>query len=133
VSVVIGAETVAYGGSGAVLDGWPVSLGQVGPVSLADINGDGLDEIFWGCADSQLWAYQADGTPLPGWPPPLGGSGYTPHIADLDVDGDLEIVTLDSPSAARWRLAPRLLMALSVPLSATGRLGQSRQKVHRGR
>ena len=90
----------AYDGTGASLPGWPRS--EPGnnvflvPPTLADIDGDGVDEIFF--ADGytgQLRALRADGTVLPGWPMSNPNFGFgTPAIADLDGDGTLEIVTV---------------------------------------
>jgi len=60
---------------------------------LADVDGDGLDEIFIGEESGGLHAYRADGSVLTGWP--VYGSGgqerHTPAIVDVDNDGDLEI------------------------------------------
>src|SRR6266581_2428145 len=93
----------AYDGAGASLPGWPRSAaGFVNslrtPPALADIDGDGIDEIFVAEDDNQLHAYRADGTVLPGWPVsiPNGGFRSTPAIADLDGDGTLEIVAVSS-------------------------------------
>lgn len=88
----------AYSGSGAELPGWPRDSANfiTSPPALADVDGDGLDEVFIGEEDWRLHAYKSDGTPLPGWPVyvPLGGQErHTPAIADLDGDADLEIVT----------------------------------------
>jgi FG-GAP-like repeat/Domain of unknown function DUF11 len=84
---------MAYTGNGIMLPGWPKDSAYDiwGPASLADVNGDELDEIFIHEGDFQLHAYLADGTPLPGWP--VGGEDPSHAIADLDGDGDLEIVT----------------------------------------
>ncbi len=88
---------VAYDGTGTPLPGWPQNSANFvsSPPSLADIDNDGLDEIFIGEEDWSLHAYRADGTIVPGWP--RRGSGgqqrHTPAIADLDGDSDLEIVT----------------------------------------
>src|SRR6266702_1757754 len=89
----------AYDGAGASLPGWPRSAaGFVNslrtPPALADIDGDGIDEIFVAEDDNQLHAYRADGTVLPGWPVsiPNGGFRSTPALADLDGDGVLEII-----------------------------------------
>ncbi len=96
-------QLVAYTGSGVLLSGWPRSSANFvsTPPALADVDGDGLDEIFIGEEDWQLHAYRADGTPLPGWPTTgfVGGQErHTPAIADLDGDGDLEIVSASGSS-----------------------------------
>jgi len=98
----VGPDLVARSGSGAPLPGWPrQAAGYVAtPPSLVDVDGDGLDEVFVGEEDWALHAYRADGRALPGWPrrDPVGGQErHTPAIADLDGDGDLEMVT-----ASEW-------------------------------
>ncbi|MFK7934491.1 MAG: FG-GAP repeat domain-containing protein, partial [Saprospiraceae bacterium] len=57
--------------------------------TLADLNGDGLDDILF-VADDKLFAYAADGLL---WQKNLGGvATYPPSVADIDKDGELEIV-----------------------------------------
>jgi subtilisin family serine protease len=120
-----GDDLAAYSGTGLLLPGWPrESANTVAvPASLADVDGDGLDEIFIGEYDWQLHAYKADGTPLPGWPVYVPGGQYTPTpaIADLDGDGDLEVVFPkgDSLFAYHHNGAPMT----GFPLSFPGALG----------
>jgi hypothetical protein len=86
----------SFSGTGNVLPGWPKSVSNgFFPPSLADIDGDGLEEIFISHNDWTIHAYKADGTELPGWPFPVVGfqTLFTPAIADLDGDGDLEIIS----------------------------------------
>lgn len=77
--------------------GWPVDLDHVptGSPAVADVDGNGSPEIFYLSYDS-VFAFDTNGTPLPGWPVTIGGGthhSYTsPALADLDQDGDLEIV-----------------------------------------
>ena len=65
------------------------------PAGLADVDGNGLDEIFTEDQDWTLHAYSADGSMLPGWPEMCDGGQelHTPAIADLDGDGSPEIVS----------------------------------------
>jgi len=91
----------AFSGSGALLPGWPryVNNYSSSPAALADVDGDGLDEIFLAEEDSSLHAYRADGTVLPGWPVRVwvGSQRFsTPAIADLDGDGEPEIVSVNN-------------------------------------
>src|SRR5918994_13493 len=92
-----GEDLVAYNGAGVTLPGWPRNASNyiATPPALADVDGDGLDEIFIEEEDWALHAYRANGSVLPGWP--VSGDGgqerHTPAIGDLDGNGDLEIVT----------------------------------------
>jgi len=69
------------------------SASESSPV-VADINGDGMNDIVCGGEDSQITALSgANGSVLPGFPIQLGGEVRgTPALADIDNDGKTEIV-----------------------------------------
>ncbi len=87
----------AYSGSGVALPGWPQDSSNfvTDPPSLVDVTGDFLDDIFIGEQSWQLFSYSPDGLVLPGWPVFASGGQdrQTPAIADLDNDGDWEIIS----------------------------------------
>lgn len=86
-------DMAAFSGHGQMLPGWPKKsshgTGDI-PSVMADIDGDGYDEIF--VTDQEgLHAYKADGSELSGWP--QKNSGSPPAIADIDNDGGLEVIS----------------------------------------
>lgn len=87
----------AFDGHGHVLPGWPRKNANytATPPTLADINGDGIDEIFVEEENWTLSGYDAHGNPLPGWPVQVdnGQQMFTPTIADIDGDGKPEIIS----------------------------------------
>lgn len=68
--------------------------------AIGDIDGDGDNEIAFGCWDYRVYVLRKDGTPMPGFPPNPSGLGHgirdtiwsSPALADLDLDGKLEII-----------------------------------------
>ncbi len=81
--------------------GWPRPTGggvKAAP-AVADIDGDGMREIFAGATNGYLYGWRADGAVLPGFPirPSLNPSVTyrilaTPAIGDIDGDGSPDIV-----------------------------------------
>ncbi|HUB06173.1 MAG TPA: VCBS repeat-containing protein, partial [Myxococcales bacterium] len=63
--------------------------------AIADIDGDGKNEILSGSGVYLLTAYRADGSSPPNWPKNTGGWIIaTPAVGDLDGDGLLDVATL---------------------------------------
>jgi hypothetical protein len=100
--VIFGGNTdgviYAVSGDGSDLPGWPAAVGapvRSSPV-LADVGGDSRPEVFAVTADGMLHGLDDSGEALPGWPvqlaAPISGSNVSPAVADLDRDGQPEIV-----------------------------------------
>ncbi len=60
---------------------------------VADLDGDGRNEVLVGGEDANLYAFANDGTPMPGFPIHVGGEiRGTPAVWDIDHDGSAEII-----------------------------------------
>ncbi len=108
----------AWRRNGTVMPGWPFITNAVvdgsSPV-LGDVNGDGRVDIVvgsgsgftpFGCpsgAISKAYVLQADGTLMPGWPADMGTAAPpNPALADIDGDGNVEIVLTYSQQVFVW-------------------------------
>ena len=86
---------------GNSLPGWPKQLSGLSPASpvIGDIAGDSAPEIIVPTFDSRLYAFFANGQPVPGFPMTprreQGQTGVTfdqsPVLGDYDGDGKMEI------------------------------------------
>jgi hypothetical protein len=63
-------------------------------VTLADLDGDGADEVIGSNWDSrEIWVLRGDGSNFPGWPRLMNANSWAaPAVGDIDNNGDLEIV-----------------------------------------
>lgn len=120
----------AWRRDGTVMPGWPLVTNSVidgsSPV-LGDVTGDGRVDIVVGSGSgftpngctigttSKAYIIQADGTLAPGWPYDLGTAAPpNPAIADVDGDGDAEVIisysqlvyVWDAPGALNPSLTP---------------------------
>lgn len=135
----------AIDGRGRDLPGWPVRARSVGPAKIlssaavGDLNGDGRPDVVEGTAETagsapsmtgRVYAFDATGKPLPGWPIspgglvtngiPLAGQGVpmSPSLADVDGDGSDEV------AVAAFTGEPELYSGDGTRLGGAG--GQSR-------
>lgn len=81
---------------GQVYTGWPQNTDYLGvaTAAVADIDNDSLFEII-ALSYYSVYAWDQNGNPEPGWPKlnVAGGMSYAqPVLADLDDDGDLEVL-----------------------------------------
>ena|GEM_PF-978622 len=106
-SALEGQEVHAYHVNGSQVSGWPVVLpegswGVLGSVSIGDIDDDDVNEVVAFRKGSLtlpnvLYAWEGDGTPVSGWPHNFDDqygilSPESPVLADLDGNGDLEVI-----------------------------------------
>ncbi|QQX75458.1 MULTISPECIES: T9SS type A sorting domain-containing protein [Aequorivita] len=87
--------------TGADLPGWPLNFDDhwmINAPALADLDGDGMLEIITGervgSAQGFVHAIKMDGTPInANWPVEVAATpAFTPSIADMDNDGNLDVV-----------------------------------------
>ncbi len=91
----------------SVLPGFPKVTPEVtwSSPAVADIDGDGRYEIIVGTGhyytaigkltteSHRVYAYNHDGSPVPGWPAAVAGSTFSsPSLGDVDGDGTREVV-----------------------------------------
>jgi len=89
------------------LDGFPLSFPNdpsspnLRNITLEDINNDGIQDFLFS-ANNILYAYSND-TPL--WEKAMVGTGiYPPSIADIDNDGDMEIIQVTGGNGKKGRI-----------------------------
>ena len=97
---------------------WSQELASGYPYSdipvAGDANGDGLMEVFVDVGDGgQLFAFRHDGQPMAGkWPVRLDVGGLGKVLADLDGDGDKEIVGYSRETVTKGNIEFRQLVVL---------------------
>lgn len=89
-------RVLVFNHDGTLYPGWPqsIDIAGVSTASVGDVDNDGVVEI---CAQgySSLYLWDKDGNLEPGWPivdPDRWSCVSQPVLADIDFDGDLEIL-----------------------------------------
>lgn len=86
--------TVWSGLDGSIRNGFPRVTADIAffvTPAVADVDGDGANEVVAANGVQMLDAFGADGTPAPGWPKLTGGWAVgTPAFGDWDGDGRAE-------------------------------------------
>lgn len=97
----IGNFVYAFNMNGSEVPGWPVELDYPtdGVAAFGDINGDGKGEVVvtthqpTSYNDGKIYALARNGSNIFGFPVTTeGGSFRSPVLADLDQDGNMEII-----------------------------------------
>jgi hypothetical protein len=90
-----------------LVKGWPVPLSDgtytIVVPTVADLDGDGSQEIITAGPDEQIRVYRRDATPFPGFPVRLNAGDsfrWGVNVDDLDADGTREIIAVAYNSSA---------------------------------
>jgi hypothetical protein len=102
---VVGPVVHGLNLDGTPAAGWPRTMSELGTFSapaVGDIDGDKQLEIvvnsfFFGIG-GRTYAYELDGTTVPGWPRDLGGNLKAPALGDVDGDGDDDVIVVVNQS-----------------------------------
>ncbi|MBI2549207.1 VCBS repeat-containing protein [Candidatus Woesearchaeota archaeon] len=97
------SKVYAFSLDGANMPGTPYDTRDwvIGSPSLRDLDGNGKLENIFDSFDGKVYIKKHDGTDLPGWPVNTGENNVlesTPATADIDNDGQMEIVLGSNPS-----------------------------------
>ncbi len=118
----VGEYVNAWDHNGNALPGWPVPVATgthpFGSPALADLDNDGELEVIINSRTSpnspagRVYALNADGSSVPGWPKqpnvPAGATTVhpsteaSPVVADLDGDGNLEVLLVSAFDLVVW-------------------------------
>jgi len=111
-----------WSASGEPADGWPVSVGgrvQSKPAA-GDLDGDGRPElVVLDGENGMLWALDADGTVLPGWPVATGPStGVLAPVIARGPEDEVMVIAPWEEGLSAWTAGGALLWHTRRPLGS---------------
>lgn len=98
----LGVKIYVFNPDGSPVDGWPVEIQgyEARGVACGDVDGDGRNEVVVVSGIRQersfLNVIKSNGKLLEHFPVELAGYGMPPSLADLDLDGKMEIAVASS-------------------------------------
>jgi PKD repeat protein len=105
----------AWHHTGSVVAGWPIAQSYLyrGQPLLVNLDGDALPEVLIAASyhNDTIYAWHGDGSAVSGWPrvlPDFDGDDEklaTPHLTDLDGDGDVEMLSVVESQVMIWDLS----------------------------
>jgi hypothetical protein len=92
--IVVGSwnQLFVFDSQGNNIPGFPKNLGTSVTATLYDLDKDGFLEIIYPSSNKNLYIFKYDGSSLIGWPQTLPEMPGSPAVADIDKDGEFEIV-----------------------------------------
>lgn len=103
-----------------------IEPGGMGSPVLFDLNADGRKEIMFAAGDQRVYAWDAQGVPLKGWPVYArryatgGGIIHPPCMADINGDGTPEVVVTTNEAVSMAQSGNLTLSALAHQTLAAG-------------
>jgi hypothetical protein len=92
--IVVGSwnQLFVFDYQGNNIPGFPKNFGTSVTATLYDLDKDGYLEIIYSSSNKNLYVFKYDGSLLAGWPQTLPEMPGSPAVADIDNDGEFEIV-----------------------------------------
>jgi Secretion system C-terminal sorting domain/FG-GAP-like repeat len=99
--IVVGSwnKLYVYDSLGNMLPGFPKNYGTSQASTLFDLDRDGNLEIIYPSSNKKMYIFKYDGSLFTGWPQTLPEMPGSPAVADIDNDGEFEIIagTFEGP------------------------------------
>lgn len=107
-----GRKVYAWDPNGRLLPGFPIQLEEeiTTPLSLGDVDGNGLPDMLLGTGDGQVWILDGRGNPLPGWPQQVLSTQREPiHLIPGTGGLTSSVMTLNENALYVWTHEGELL------------------------